>query len=671
MLQDMELWSKIRRLIRTGKISKRQAVKDFGLNFRTIRKIVDNSEPGKYVRSPLGETKLTPFLSFIEGYLEDDQNSHRKQRHTKKRIFERLRDEQGYTGCYRSVCKAMEKMAATQKTLYMPLSHLPGESQFDFGFADAVIGGVLQKVAYAAVSLPYSNVRYVQAFPKECMETLQESLVRFFRFIGGVPRKMTFDNSKVNVRKILYGRGTESSFGLLQIASHHLFEYHFCRIYEPQEKGHVENCVKYVRNNFMVPVPNFPTFAAFNEYLEQKCRAEFENTSAHQEKSIGELFAEEKSFLLSLPEVDFEARRTELCTADNLSLVRFDCNDYSVPGEHAYKQFTAVGSVDTVRFLVDGKVVAEHPRDWGKKKTYYDPIHYLSIAERRPNGLDFGAPFVDWQLPDCFNVLRRRLETQADRRGTREYIRILRLLETYRLDKLARGIERALSHNTTAYEGIRLYVENEATVPVELFSLDGRPMLQQVQLPEPDITLYSTLLERTTHHEETRNETDGVVETSFTAVETSGLRTGMRGGGLSLCEGEHRSSGLSLATCGEGITGSGIASGRAAFESSAVPQFEDLGELRLQDATQSQQDAGSSVDAWGIHRESGVDHSDWTAWHGQDASRNGTGYSGVPDGQEGKVLSGERSYHTTVGSERGETADSDEEESFDVGRDGS
>jgi transposase len=670
MLQDMELWSKIRRLIRTGTLSKRQAVKDFGLNFRTIQKISENSEPGKYVRPAVSETKLTPFFSFIEGYLEEDKNSHRKQHHTKKRIFERLRDEQGYTGCYRSVCKAMEAMQAKKKTLYMPLAHPPGEAQFDFGFADAVIGGVQQKVAYAAVSLPYSNVRYVQAFPKECIETLQESLVRFFQFLGGVPRKISFDNSKVNVRKILYGRGTEPSFGLLQVASHHLFEYHFCRIYEPQEKGHVENCVKYVRNNFMVPVPNFPTFAAFNEYLEQKCRAEFANTSAHQEKSIGELFAEEKWLLLSLPEVDFEARRTELCRADNLSLVRFDCNDYSVPGEHAYKQFTAVGSVDSVRFLVDGKVVAEHPRNWGKKKTYYDPIHYLSIAERRPNGLDFGAPFVDWQLPDCFDVLRRRLETKAERRGTREYIRILRLLEKYRLDKLARGIERALSHNTTAYEGIRLYVENEATVPVELFSLDGRPMLQQVQLPEPDINIYSTLLERN-NNEETRNETDGAFEASFTAVETSGLRTGMRGGGISVCEGECRSSGFLAPTFGAGTLGSGITGGRATLESSEVPQFENIGELRLQSPAESEQDAGSSVDAWGIHRGSGVDHSDRTAGHGQDASCNGTGHSSVSDGQEGEVLPSERLDHATVGSERRETADSDEEESFDVGCHGS
>jgi len=310
----MVLWSKIRRLLARG-MSKRQACKHCNRNFRTIDKISKNVAPDTYQRPPRTDTKVTPFLSFIEGYLEEDKESPWKQRHTKKQIFERLRDEQGYTGCYRSVCKAMEAMEAKKKTLYMPLAHPPCEAQFDFGFADAVIGGVLQKVAYATISLPYSNVRYVQAFPKECIETLQESLVRFFRFFGGVPRKIIFDNSKVNVRKILYVRGTEPSIGLLQLASHHLFEYHFCRIYEPQEKGHVENCIKYVRNNFMVPVPHFPTFAAFNEYLEQKCRSDFDKTSAGQEKTIGQLFGEEKLFLLSLPEVEFETRRTALTDA--------------------------------------------------------------------------------------------------------------------------------------------------------------------------------------------------------------------------------------------------------------------------------------------------------------------------------------------------------------------
>jgi len=297
----MHLWSTVRRALLVDKMSKRAACKHFGLNFRTISKIAANPLPGSYERSSPDTTVISPFLSDIEGYLTDDQSQPRKQRHTCKRIYERLRVEHGYTGSYRTVCLTVAQLRKKSKTLYIPLAHPPGQSQYDFGEATAVIGGERQKIEYASLSLPYSNVRYVQAFPRENTETFQESLVRFFRFLGGVPTLISFDNSKVQVKKIVKGRGTLPSEGLLQLQSHYLFRHHFCRVREPQEKGHVENAVNYLRSNFMVPVPQFPTFAALNEYLEQCCRDELAKTSAKQEKSIGELFAEEKPSLLPLP----------------------------------------------------------------------------------------------------------------------------------------------------------------------------------------------------------------------------------------------------------------------------------------------------------------------------------------------------------------------------------
>jgi transposase len=526
MLKDMELWTAVRHALFVEKISKREAALRFRLGFRTIQKIFRNEVPADYVRKPVTVTKLTPFLPFIQEYLVEDKTLPAKQRHTSKRIYERLCVEHGYSYTYRSVCKAVAKLRKAAKPLFMPLAHPRGQSQFDFGYAEAVIGGVRQKIAYAAMSLPYSNVRYVQAFPRECTETFQEALKRFFHFLGGVPTLITFDNSKVNVRKIVNGRGDLPSYGLLQLESCYLFQHHFCRVRQPQEKGHVENAVEYVRNNFMVPLPEFQDFALFNIYLEQKCREEFFKTSKMQDKTIDELFSEEMPSLLPLPDTNFEARRVEAVRANSLSLVRFDCNDYSVPGDHAHKEFTVVGSIDTVTFLVGDEVVAVHERDWGKKATHYNPIHYLAIATRRPNGLDFGAPFADWHLPKEFDVLRRRLESKAGRQGKREYIRILRLLERFSLDQVSRGLSRALSSNTTAYEGVRLYVECETTGSVELFSLDGRPLLQHVKLPEPDVHVYSTLLE-VTCYEKTRNKTDGSVETSFEATEVAEFRTGL------------------------------------------------------------------------------------------------------------------------------------------------
>jgi transposase len=115
------------------------------------------------------------------------------------------------------------------------------------------------------------------------------------RYIGGVPRLIAFDHSKVNVAKIVGRRGETPSHGPLQLSSHYLFQRHFCRIYEPQEKGHVENAVNDTRQNFMVPLPVFENFVAFNASLEQKCQENFDKTSANQEKTIGALFEEEKS----------------------------------------------------------------------------------------------------------------------------------------------------------------------------------------------------------------------------------------------------------------------------------------------------------------------------------------------------------------------------------------
>jgi transposase len=599
MLKDMEQWTAVRHALFVEKISLREAARRFRLNFRTIQKIYNNDAPADYERVG-GETKITPFLPFLEKSLEEDKALPRKQRHTAKRLYERLRDEHHYPYTYRTVCHALQKLREKEKPLFMPLAHPPGQAQFDFGFAYAIIGGRSQQVAYAVISLPYSNVRYVQAFPRECTETFQESLKRFFHFLGGVPTRITFDNSRVNVAKIVGCRGDTPSYGLLQLESCYLFQHHFCRVRQPQEKGHVENAVEYVRNNFMVPLPEFLDFAAFNAFLERKCREEFTKTSAMKNKTIGEFFSEEKSSLLPLPETDFEARRVEVRHANSLSLVRFDRNDYSVPGDHAYKEFTVVGSVDTVKFLTDGEVVAVHERDWGAKATHYNPIHYLSIASRRPNGLDFGAPFSAWHLPNEFEVLRRRLESQAGHQGKREYIRILRLLERFSLEQLTHGLARALDSNTTAYDGVRLYVECEATVSVELFSLDGRPHLQHVKLPEPDMTAYLTLLEDNIY-EKDGNEANGLVETSFDAIEAAGLRAGLRGDGDALRDRECGSPGLFTPIIGTGTPGPGSPRGGTTVESGAISKFENAGGFRFSCATELEQDACEPVDARGVH----------------------------------------------------------------------
>ena len=168
----------------------------------------------------------------------------------------------------------------------------------------------------------------------------------------------------------------------------------------------------------MVPVPEFDDFEVFNEQLAEDLPAGSPAASCAGKADIkAELLEEDRRAMLPLPRNPFEARRVEPCQANSLSLVRFDRNDYSVPTQYAHQAVMAIGGIEKVRFVVQDQVVAEHPRDWDKENVHYDPVHYLALLERKPGALDFGKPFDDWDLPEGFGVLRRRLEGELGQDG--------------------------------------------------------------------------------------------------------------------------------------------------------------------------------------------------------------------------------------------------------------
>jgi hypothetical protein len=230
-----------------------------------------------------------------------------------------------------------------------------------------------------------------------------------------------------------------------------------------------------------------------NAGLEVRCRDELPRQVRGHPTTKGERLDEERSRLLPLPTETFVAARVEKPLADSLSLVRFDTNDYSVPTAYAHHHVTAVGTVATVRFVVGDCVVATHRRCWGREQVFYDPIHYLALLERKPGALDFAAPLVGWELPVCFGVLRRRLEAELGGPGTRQYIKVLRLLEGAALKELTRAVQRALELGTADADAVRLILEHRRETPVGLFSLDGRPHLKLVSVPAPDLSAYGGL----------------------------------------------------------------------------------------------------------------------------------------------------------------------------------
>jgi hypothetical protein len=200
--------------------------------------------------------------------------------------------------------------------------------------------------------------------------------------------------------------------------------------------------------------------------------------------------------MLPLPVTPFEARRIENGQSNSLSLVRFHCNDYSVPTKYAYRKVTIIGCIDRVRIVADSHVIAEHVRDWAKEGVHYNPVHYLALLERKPNALDFGKPFEQWKLSKGMRLLQRRLESECGKAGRREFIQVLRLLENYSFDELSRAVDRALQVNSTAFHVIRVLLQENREQPAKLFVLDGRPHLQEHSIPEPHIYKYNQLLTR-------------------------------------------------------------------------------------------------------------------------------------------------------------------------------
>ena len=491
----MEQWSEIRRRVLVEGVSKRQVLRETGMHWRTLEKILDHPEPPGYRRSrEHPRPKLGPFLGRIEAILQSDGSAPVKQRHTAKRIFERLQEE-GYTGGYTQVKAAVHEVRQHRREVFLPLVHRPGEAQMDVGEALAKMDGVLRKFKFFVTTLPYSDAMFVQAFERAIMETFAEAHRCAFEFFGGVPGRITYDNDTVLVAKVLGSHRRRLTDSFLRLQSHYLFESHFCTVRRPNEKGVVETLVGYARRNFLVPVPEVRDLAELNAHLAAACERDLQRKLRGRKLRKHELLREDQAAFLPLPAVPFEACRTVSTFANSQSLVRFDKNDYSVPVAHAHSSVVVKGFVDQVRICRLGQVIAEHARCWDEGQVCLEPLHYLPLLERKPGGLDHGLPFADWQLPACFELLRARLQsTQEDGEGTREYIRVLRLLEDHPLPRVQAAVEKALACAALTRDAIAQFLLPQEEWRQTTFDLDGHELLRQVRVDATPVAAYEELL---------------------------------------------------------------------------------------------------------------------------------------------------------------------------------
>ena len=454
-------------------MSIREASRVFGLHRDTVRKMLAYSVPPGYQRqTPPRKPKLEPFTGVIDRILEDDHGRPRKQRHTAKRIFERLRDEYGFDGGYTTVKDYIRESRRQTREMFVPLSHSPGHAQCDFGEALVVIGGVEQKAHCFVINLPHSDGCFIKAYPAETTEAFLDGHVSAFAFLGGVPQSVLYDNTKLAVARILGDGRRQRTRAFSELQSHYLFDDRFGR----PGKGKVEGLVGYMRRNFLVPVPSFQSFEALNAYLERRCLERMDARLRGHTETIGQRMERDLDALLPLPPAAYDACEKQAGRVSSLSLVRYRTNDYSVPVAYGHRDVIIRGYVDRVVISCGSEVIARHPRSYERDDFVYDPIHYLPLLEQKTAALDQAAPLQGWDLPEEFATLRRLLESRMGRRGKREFVQVLRLLETFSQQEVAVATKDAVRLGAISFDAVKHLV---------LCRLESRP-------PRLDLELYPT-----------------------------------------------------------------------------------------------------------------------------------------------------------------------------------
>lgn len=499
----MEMYAAVRRAVFVEGISEREAARRFGLGRVTVHKMLQFSLPTGYQRTKLiRRPKLDPYVGLIDQILLEDQQRLKKQRHTAQRIFERLRDEHGYTGGVTIVRDYVHRQKQKSLEVFVPLSHPPGDAQVDFGEADVMLAGVLKRVHYFVLDLPHSDDAFVMAFPAETSEAFCEGHNHAFAYFGGVPRHILYDNTKLAVGRFLADddrrrRGRpirQLTKAFRELQSHYLFEERFARPRKGNDKGKVEGLVGYARRHFFVPLPRVESFEELNLLLRERCQQRRERQLRGHQESIGQRLERDRQAFLPLPAGPYDACDRQVTRVTSLSLVRYRRNDYSVPIAYGHREVVVKGYVHEVVIACSSEIIARHTRSYEKEGFIYDPLHYLALLERKSNALDQAAPLQKWELPPEFTELRRLLEARLGTKGRREYIQILRLLERFSLEIVLQAAREALRLQAISFDALKHLVLCRTEQRPAHLDLGAYPHLPTAQVSLTTTADYMSLL---------------------------------------------------------------------------------------------------------------------------------------------------------------------------------
>ncbi len=491
----------IRELYFNKGLSKREIAKRLMVHRNTVTRAIDR-EDNEYLLTVEKDKPVNgEFIDRIKIMLQDNNVTRKKDRLTKTRMYELLQEE-GYTGSYSAFTYQVriieEELEINNKEAYIKLKYGGGVLQVDFGEMTVMDRGYPRKIMVFCAKLSGEKVEFIQSYPRQSTEFFFDGLIKAFDFFGGIPKKIIFDNLKPAVKEVLEGSERILQDEFLKFKSFYSFEAEFCGPGKGNEKGLVENLVKYTRNNYFLPYIDFKGFDKLNEILYSKCWNKMQTKKVDGITWYEALNDTRESCFLPL-KGHFDHARLTTAKIDTYQLAHIDRNRYSVPTKYVGQKVDVKIYPFKVKIICKGNLIAEHDRLFSKNKDSLDPYHFLDLLMKKSRAYDDALVIKQWQLPKEFDNYHRMLKStiKSPSKGTKEFINILKLTKTYGIEKIGAILKELDKANRYSHEevlSLLRFTEDkkvDKTIPREILESMG---ISEIKSSSPNISQYDHLL---------------------------------------------------------------------------------------------------------------------------------------------------------------------------------
>ena len=501
----VELFEEIRRDRRVESLSIRELAERHKVHRRAVRQALASALPPprkEYVAR--ARPAIDPWTDVIDAWLIGDKDVHRKQRHTARRVWQRLVAEHGAVlsevTVSRYVTRRRVELDLVKVEVFIPQSHEPGaEAEVDFGEFYATIGGMLVKVWMFVMRLSHSGRAFHISFGTQAQEAFLEGHVLAFQHFGGVPGRVRYDNLKPAVIRILKGRDRTEAERFVALRSHYGFESFFCQpgLKGAHEKGGVEGEIGRFRRRHLVPVPKALTLAELNEDIGAGDLLDDSRVITGRPVTVGAAFAAERTTLMALPSEAFDPARLLLARVDKRARISVRQCYYSVPARYVSRRLSVRLSARTVEVFDGAKCVATHERAFGRYVEVLLLDHYLEVLKTKPGGLPGATALVQAKASGTFTHTHQRYwdvvrRAHGDAAGTRALVEVLLAHRTLPAAVLIAAMDRAVQSGCLDPQVV--LIDARAGQAAQLAPVIPIAALAKYDRPAPSLTDYDQLL---------------------------------------------------------------------------------------------------------------------------------------------------------------------------------